>query len=384
MKTLKKKITIGDKIQTNKKFKPLNRNDEAIEIPEEGLPGVVIGSHCSFYIVEFEQPYDFTHYLLDKGAAEPKHAYLKGEWMDVKESLKIEDVGVSTQFIELMIAEKYKMLSQDNSIIKSKESEIESVKSSMRSYQRDMDSYGKNLIIKELELRTIIDRNKFSKVSPESIIKQCKKVIDSEKIKDIVVEGDEGDRRLLITTEDLYFVDKRMDLPTFKLGAFKIRIPLETDGYLVIANYKKQYRKYQYHHPCISSTMKPCFGDMLKDTVHDLRNKHAYIPLIGILLDFLEEPNYGSPHIDAKSFSGAQKVTIAPRDSKNWFNENYRGERESFDEDKFTEYIKEILPNFTGKELTEEQKKEKEEKFKTREDIIEHAEKFEKEIAKYI
>lgn len=373
MKKIKRKITVGDKIVTNKNFKPIGLDGELLKI-EEKIQGEIFGKvnqeeigDENLFIVKFNKEYEFTHFLDNQIMDEPVYAYLSKKEFDIKEKVNIDEEIIP--LYEATIALK----DFNSSPIESLINHVRDIELNIKSEARTIKDLRDNLRSKNLDLKNAIVNKKFLNSDNETIIKRCKKITNHNKIKSFELTND---RSLIVTTEDLYFRCLDRDLPTFNLGGYKILIPagITSRENIKIANYKRHYKMGSYHHPCINSELRVCLGDELSQTIDRLIVQKNIFQIIGMLIDFLQEPDYGSPYVDARIFYTHQPRTTRPRDQLNWFSSSYLRGNEDWDIELESRKSNFIQHKFSGQALSPADTKEKSKKHRTEVEVIKEAE----------
>jgi len=106
-------------------------------------------------------------------------------------------------------------------------------------------------------------------------------------------------------------------------------------------------KKGTYSHPCVREGGYVCMGDLVRVGVNNYRKENQLVSLIYLLLNFLKEPNYGTPYRSAIDFRCAQPVTYKPKDILNYLSDsNWRRHEKWSDklfyEDLIANYEKDI------------------------------------------
>lgn len=217
-------------------------------------------------------------------------------------------------FVISMLTKHFKELQELPNVIRSKKSEvtyrldrIKVMEEDIKNYQKEIEIIKKNIDILESKTNDF-DYAKFEKLF-DNIIKH-------PLIKDLTYEKE----TLICTTEDLtYHETKNRDreVPDYNLGAYKIFIPLSETSDVKACNIKRQIQRYNLHHPCISD-FRICMGETLAREIRKLRGENNIAQVIFLLIQFFQEPNYGTPYINTEYFQFAQPVTIKPKKELDW------------------------------------------------------------------
>jgi hypothetical protein len=195
-----------------------------------------------------------------------------------------------------------------------------------------------------IENKLIVIRNKYKNgidSSVNSIIRDLDKLKEDGKI----IGYDLYHDCLVATTKDIYYKDERRSIENFYLGAYKIKIGF--DDSIKIINYKRHSSKNIFH-PNIDSTFSVCFGTF-SEIVNLAVAEKKYALAVNLIINFLGEPNYGTPFNYIFSFVNMQDVTIRPRSYLEWFSPTYWDANELWDAEraqKESEEAKKTMPNF--------------------------------------
>jgi len=378
---MKKEIIIGSKIETNKSFKPVDENEVEIKLEEKNITGTVISKHLGLYTIMFEKEYPFTHYLMDSSFKEPVFCWLSEKEFNVVAEPEIKDTQ-NKEIVSYFISKKYELLTKTPSEIKVAKTDFTSLERNAKSIERDMNNYVNRLKSISLKIKRLENKLSFSELDTDAIVNQTEKLLDNPKIQDLkIVNAADNSEVIVLTTKDLYFVDYERDYPTFNLGAYKIVFREDCEGNPIVRafNFKKSFKNGDYSHPCVAGDGSLCLGANIKERISILLDKYKILQAASLLIDFLEEPNYGTPYIDAREFALAQEInssldtnvvdfffgSIRP---SNWNTKRYNNEGAK------------ISGKFTGSVLSEKEREEKLAALDSEEKIINAAEEFEKLI----
>jgi hypothetical protein len=327
------KIYLGDKVRTKKSFKPYISTDERFN-PEGVLyDGVVVGKRGSFLLVDFEQKYPFTHYLGDL-LTEPTGCAVEFKNLNIVKSFKSDDVN-EIKFVGVIKQLNFEEFLKTPKEIRRTEDEINSQIGRIKSLLREVKEKEVVLEKDEFKLKELKTKKSIKNINESRIASQYKAMKKNKKIKSIEILGDEDLPNILLTTNDLMYRNANSNIPDYNLGAYKILIPLNVDESVLAINYKKHVNKFEFHHPCIKRA-KMCLGTAMKEEVAKLRKTNNIINLAHLLINFLEEPNYGTPHLNEELFYCSQPVTIKPKTEMQWFDNIFWDEKEYWDGEKYT------------------------------------------------
>jgi hypothetical protein len=82
--------------------------------------------------------------------------------------------------------------------------------------------------------------------------------------------------------------------------------------------------------------------------INTLLQEKNYSSIIHLIINFLEEPDYGKPYLPAISFACAQNVTMKPRDKTKWFDNDYWDKNESWNGEEASEAEAELKKTYNG------------------------------------
>jgi len=319
-KTKKQKVLepkMGDEIITTKAF----------EFGEnmQGIIREVIDKNI--FAVEFEEHKDGMHKFSDMLLKEDGYCLAKKDFNIVNQysNSNKDKEGFVVKLRECHFTKLLNIPSDIRDLENQKrnnKSEIKSIATRTKKLEGELKKIDieKNTIIKNAEF--IPENEKFAK--------QYDKLISHKLINDIII----NDNYLIIKTEDLTFTEERTALPDFNLGAYYMFISTTSTQKPKVINYKKQLTKGGYHHPCIERGGHLCLGSVVGNGVDKCMKNGSYIELVYLLLNFLQEPNYNGPYIEAKFFISAQPVTIKPKSIEGWLNRD-EWRKEKFNQKKF-------------------------------------------------
>lgn len=344
-----KEVYLGDKIITTKKFKPLGSDGNPVDLEGALLEGVVVQKRGHFIGVDFGKEFPFTH-LLDGTLTKPHGYAINKECYKVLESYSCDDRNKEV-FVNVMREGKYLEAEKIPKQIADIQANMISRKNNIKDYNRSVAVEENRLLKDNVKLKELTERKDVTKIDVNKLEKQYDKLIKNSFIKEVTLyESEDAIKYILVTTEDLTFKDENKDLPEFNLGAYKIRIPLDSNRDVMAVNYKRHVQK-KYFHPCISEG-NLCLGPAMIDEVVRMRRKESYPALIHLLINFLREPSYNQPFLDARYFYCAQDVNIRPRNNDDWFNMDYWRSKASWDGKKYTEEGRDVFNKYTGRPRT--------------------------------
>lgn len=319
-------IYIGQKIKTNKKFKPLLANGNVFDTRGEEFCGVIIAKRGKYYIVDFGKEYEFTHYS-DGLLQNPTGYALSSTEFSVEEEVAIEDKN-ERDFCFMFREAAFMNLERIPGEIRSLEDKTRSLSSSIKSMAMEIEDKEKDLLKKNIELKAKKEYASTMSVDLADAQKQYHKLFLNPKVKEVEVIG----RKIIITTNDLGYKNENTGI-YFVSGAYKILLDMDDPTEFRVVNYKKHYAKHIFN-PCVKEG-SVCMGSSVGTTVNALLSKRAFIPFVHTIIDFLEEPNYGRPYLNERDFLAGNIVTMSPSDQLDWFNMSYWGENEEWDEEEY-------------------------------------------------
>lgn len=210
--------------------------------------------------------------------------------------------------------------------------EIEIYTQKIEKLMLDIKSYRNSLTLNSKKL----ENNKNYKIdfSSTTIAKEeeeYNKLVSSGLIVSYSHMDDSG---IIFTTDDLLYNGN--GFKNYPIGAFKIM--LKNDD-IKIVNYKKHVDSILMH-PCISTDFHLCMGEDVRESVMKSYEENNYKRMLIILIDFLKNPNYGTPYNPIDKCVGAQPVTIRPRDEENYFNKSYWNKNEIWTEQNNLDYLR--------------------------------------------
>lgn len=327
-------IMVGDNIITTK-------NAEC----GEGKKGNIICTHPdneNIYGIKF----DFNNKFFHKLQYDKKHAGLlnknRGLWLEVKD-FKVIDIEERNkrQFNNIMFKNYTaslklipKEIERSKNLIKSCEQTIQERLAYNKTTEEEIKKHKKN--VEALE--------KIKKPEPENYTAIYEKLLKNKNIKDIIVLQD----FIIFQTNNLTYHHYDDLIEDFDLGAYYIYIPTDINNEIRIVNYKKQMNQGRYFHPCIRESGYVCMGDSVREMVNNYRKEAQIEFLIYLLINFLKEPNYGTPYMYAHSFRCAQPVTYKYKYLLDYLNHSNWRNNEKWNEAEFVktmekEYKKDLV-----------------------------------------
>lgn len=332
-------IYLGDKVKTKSTYKPLLKNDERFNPEGEIYEGIVVGKRGKYLMVDFHKKLPFTHYLGNM-LQEPTGCGIEYKHLVVTETFKAENKE-EQEFVGLMKELQFEEMNKLPTEIRQKEDNLRQHVSQIKNKLREVSDAERNVEREEFDLKSLKEKKVAASVDTDFIVKQYRQMKKNPKIKTIEILDTKGVVDILLTTKDLTYKNPRTVMPDYNLGAYKILIPMDINRGMQAINYKKHVKKFSYHHPCIHDS-RLCLGNAVENEVYKLRNTNNIINLSHLLINFLEEPNYGGPHLSEELFYCNQPVTIRPRNKYDWFDMAYWNEKEVWDGAKYTADEKKI------------------------------------------
>lgn len=332
-------IYLGDKVKTKKTFKPILADKTRFRPDNEEFDGVVVGKRGKYLLIDFKRELPFTHYLgglLDS----PTGAGVAFKDLIVTDTFTTEDKD------EQAFVNMYKEINFDtaNKIpgkIRVIEDTIDEFARKIDGLMRDVALLEDDTRTKDFEIKKLKQKKREVTISTSLLSKRYKKLINSPDIENVKIVHSGRDMAVLVTTKDLKYHINSPDMFDYKLGAYKILIPVNEAEQIKAINYKKHVQKFEIHHPCIQQSGL-CLGAAVSAEVNRLRETGKILSLIYLLINFLKEPDYGEPYLPASSFYCAQDVTISPKNPLKWFDRSYWEKNEIWDGDRFTEDSKNV------------------------------------------
>jgi len=352
-----KKITdiyLGDKVKTKKSFKPLLKNDERFDPKGVQYDGIIVGKRGAFVLVDLKKTYPFTHHAGGMFAT-PTICAINLKDLTILETYKSDDKD-EREFVGLMKEVRFEELQKLPLELHRIEDSCMQYAGTIKRLYNDMESTQRDLDKQEYTLKELKEKQAAAVLDTTHIANQYKQMKKNKKIKSVEIIDTDNGKCVLITTNDLTYTAPQRRMFDYNIGAFKILVPLNNGNDVRCINYKKHVRKFEKHHPCISNGGM-CLGNAMNTEVRKLRATNNIINLAHLLINFLEEPNYGSPHISDEQFYSAQKVTINPTDQRDWFSSSYWSKHEAWDGKAYTEDQKKLSEKLMEKNgpLVEEQ-----------------------------
>lgn len=335
------KIYIGDKVKTKKTFRPLDKNKQRFDPKGAEYEGIVLDKRGSFLIVDFGEETPFTHYLSGM-LTTPTGSAVEFKHLAVTETYKSDDEDEQA-FVCMMREARVGKINELPREIRAKEEGLASLVGDIKSRNRDIASLEATLEKSEFELREMKDSTAVIDVDSGRIAKQYQSVLKSSKIKSIKIydsKRNPGGRDIIVTTNDLSYRTEN-HIGGYVLGAYKFLIPLDIGMNISAVNYTKHVRRFELSHPCVHNG-SICMGSAVEEEVYKLRRAGDIVNLIYILINFLEEPQYGEPHIDDVRFYPRQDVTMKIDDEHDWFSRDVWGVKEAWDGEKYDKEVRDI------------------------------------------
>jgi len=333
------KVYVGDRIVTNKNFKPFMSNKDLFDVEDNKYKGTIIEIRDSMLNIAFDDEHPFCHTLENRTDRMNGYSLLFKE-SDLDSSVDLSDEK-KRAFVGLIRELAFKKISELPIKIRSKEDSLRSLVSTARSLAADLSRKELQIEGDNHKLADLIKSKRGLTVNVDELVSKYDKFMSNKKIASVDPIESDGYKSVLITTNDLVYHREGSSLGDFTLGAYKILIPLDSGQRVRAINYKRHKDRFKYHHPCINNSTL-CLGESVGDEVMKLRNEGNIIGLAYLLIIFLEKPDYGNPYIQEEEFFCAQTVTIKPENEIDWFSNIYWDENEKWDGRKFAEDFKNL------------------------------------------
>lgn len=345
-KTNKANIYLGLRVQIVNKFVPnpetisdynkkekdiiSGKIDELNKEIQKGLFGVIVEKNYE-YVVEFEKEYDFTYsyneFFKDK-------RYFIFDNLDNIQSTKSEEETERESLAGFFYNAKKSAIEKEIGDVENKKSYILNKKRDIESYKQNIKELSRRIATEELLLKDILSGEAFKSIDREMIDLSISKMRKNPKIESITVEDDEiGNSFLIVTTTDLLYSSPRC---SYQIGKFKLK--LDANSKPMAVNTTRVYGSGSRFHPCVNGSFGMCLGSQVENHVMKLIKFGDFGGAITTLINFLEEPNYGTPYIDDIEFYGAQPVTVKPKTELEWFDTGIWASQK-FDSDLFSETV---------------------------------------------
>jgi hypothetical protein len=289
-KNMSKKATDELVAKSENSFEKINQKIS------DGLTGRVVSCIVGDnYVVRFEEEDDCFQFNIDDVGLD-KRQYL----VFTKEHLIPSGENGDLEGIALAIFQK-KQGSGQNLIqmIKEAEDRSASYRKEIIRLQENFSDYSRNLNESKDKKEILLEKLKNSQFDNGLLKKQLEKIKNNPKINKIEFLEQNGNRYLIVRTNDLQYSSPRV---IYNQGRFTFVFNLTSDNMSVFGS--RYY--YNYCNPCVTLGGSTCFGEDTNKYNRMLQDGDI-IPLILSLVTFLEEPNYDKPHCaDYDTFFGQE------------------------------------------------------------------------------
>lgn len=349
---------IKEKIKRAKKEIEIKLGDKIItkETAECGKnkAGKIICRHNEYenvYGIMFDSKDNHFHKL----QYEEKHPGIlnerKGLWLKPEDFTLIPNKNKNKRnFRDIMYSNHIEKIEAIPEVIKDKENIIKSYERGIKE-RIDYNKRAKEDVLKiEKDIKLL---SKQKNPSFDNYDKIYEKLLKHSEINDIIMEKD----YIIVKTKNLTYHHSDIKITDFDLGAYYIYIPFNLSNKIRAINYKRQLHRNNYFHPCITQSGEICMGDLVENEVYQYRKENELLFLVYLLINFLKEPNYGSPYADASEFRCAQPVTYKSKKALDYLNHSgsdyAEWNSELYKKDRIKEYEKDIKrlkvePNYSN------------------------------------
>lgn len=311
-------ILLGDKIITTKTAEC-----------KEKKQGIIICYHRDdnmIYGVKFDYENPFFHKLQYDNETKGILNENKGLWLRSSDFKVIPTKNnTKRKFNSLMTKNFFTTIKNISQEIKQSQDLIESIKRTIKERQQNNKRQGKE-IEQHQELITALKKQKNPEI--ENYYNWYEKLLKHPNIEKIIIK----DNYLIIKTGNLTYHHCDNKVQDFNLGAYYLYFSNELSTEIRAINYKKQFKRGTYFHPCIKEGGQICMGDIVKKEIHKYRKENQIVLAIFLLINFLKDPNYSSPYLYAEEFRCAQQVTYKPNNIFDYLSYDNWQSNETWDE----------------------------------------------------
>lgn len=250
-----------------------------------------------------------------------------------KKHKKEVEVKVEESLPQFLYNEHVKIVPDVAKQIESQERDIRRTDENIETYSRETESHKKRKIILE---KTLEELKKKKDDSPAELLKefeiQLNKIAKHSKVENIK----QLDGRLIIDTSSLTYKRKRKkhDDISIELGKFKFFI---FDGWIKAINIENHYKG--HGHPCFPpGNAEPggiCMGSAVQNEISKYFKEGNIAQIVFLLINFLEEPNYRSPHCKEENFHYIQKINAVPDNDSRYIDSGFWYDDVKWDEGKY-------------------------------------------------
>lgn len=304
----------SDLSQKQKKLLQSLFNDLNNEIAK-GLFGKLVEKNGAF-VVEFEKEYSFTC-SYDEFFKE--NIYYTFNDIQNIQSTRNEEESKIDELCGFIYSIKKKEIERELGDIEDIKTRTTELKSRMEDYKREVVRAQKTITENKIILKKLLSTDAFSSIDKDMINISVQKMMKNPKIESVCTsDNDNGETFVIITTKDLIYSSPRC---SYNIGQFKLKIG--STGKPEAVNITKFYGDNATRfHPCVNGSFGMCLGAQVENHVMKLIKAGDLNGVATTLINFLEEPNYGSPYISDIEFYAAQPVKIKPKTEIDWFDRN--------------------------------------------------------------
>ena len=251
-----------------------------------------------------------------------------------------EDIQVDN-FTQFMTDANTKSLNEYESEYSRILSSIDNAKQTIDRLIRDIENYKRSefenrskLEIIENDVSNMLNR----KIDTDEYTNYYKGILKNSNIESLEVVDDGGEKKLLVTTKPLKYVNSRKTIEGKPLeltfGAYKILV--DKRGSVKVANFTHHYSKGSRHHCCVDGDFNVCMGGNVSNAIRKAAEGKDYASIIHLMIDFLKEPDYGQPYIQDVDLVGMQEITAKAENWKDYFRRSFY-EKNNWDSEKYKE-----------------------------------------------
>lgn len=347
-------LTPKEKEDYDKKLKKLT--DLNNEIKKGDLTGFVYRQDGGVVMVDLKREYSFTSSVPPINLIFPdRKTFFYFEEKNLGGILNDEeDVNKDlADFAKLVKSNVYEEVEKSCEAINNSIQRISTIDRDISSYKQSIDNYvfEKIKVCSDVEERKASMLEKLNKQEKESdnVENYYNSIFKNKNVKKIECIEHRGELALLVETNDLEYTDKithnivDVSFNGLKMNIGSYVILFTKNGTIHAAN-KTKFVGQGTHHPCVDASSNVCAGSAFGDAIRRAITSKDYASAIHMTIDFLKEPNYGGPHLDAGHFYFAQE-------RKSNFKTNYEylfkgcSYGEEWDKDLFIKSVKEYKEN---------------------------------------
>lgn len=251
-----------------------------------------------------------------------------------------EDIQVDN-FTQFMTDANMKSLNEYESEYSRILSSIDNAKQTIDRLIRDIESYKKSefkdrskLEIIENDVKDFLTKD----IDTDEYNSYYKGILKNSNIESLEVVDDGSEKKLLVTTKPLKYVNSRKTVEGKPLeltfGAYKILV--DKRGGVKVANFTHHYNKGARHHCCVNAEFGVCMGGNVSNAIRKSAEGKDYASIIHLMIDFLKEPDYGQPYIQDVDLVGMQEITAKAESWKDYFSSSFY-QKNNWDSEKYKE-----------------------------------------------